>query len=206
MTDGRESLHAGGNLYHVCVAEQEYRNRKLTRLRRRIEEHLRSAALPPADGALAAPSSSSSDLSELLQTFRCSGPSDSVMTKGTHFTHTQKFTFTRVRSLQRRSQMQLAFVSKCVCHKQDTAPLTSTRPLGHKSESDGQLQQQEVLESLTQQVEELSGGVDQLTADIKQLSVNYAQVTQHNTTPQAHWCCPLGGQSGNWLCSGAGVG
>lgn len=79
----------------VCVAEQEYRNRKAARLRRRIEEHLRSAALPPADSAFG-PQSSSSDLSELLQTFRCSGPSDSVMTKGTHFTHTQKFTFTRV--------------------------------------------------------------------------------------------------------------
>ncbi|XP_075902060.1 coiled-coil domain-containing protein 22 [Nelusetta ayraudi] len=139
-----------GLLSHLTP--QEYRNRKVTRLRRRIEEHLRCAALPPADSAFG-PQSSSSDLSELLQTFRCSGPSDSVMAKGTHFTHTQKFTFTR-----------------------DTAPVTSTIPIGHKSESDAQLQQQEALESLTQQVEQLSSDVDQLTADMKQMSVTYTQV------------------------------
>lgn len=68
-----------------------------------------------------------------------------------------------------------------MCHKQDTAPVTSTIPIGHKSESDAQLQQQEALESLTQQVEQLSSDVDQLTADMKQTSVTYTQVTQHQT-------------------------
>lgn len=69
----------------------------------------------------------------------------------------------------------------CASHKQDTAPVTSTIPIGHKSESDAQLQQQEVLESLTQQVEQLSSDIDQLTADMKQMSVTYTQVTEGRT-------------------------
>lgn len=64
-----------------------------------------------------------------------------------------------------------------LCHKQDTAPVISTIPIGHKSESDAQVQQQELLESLQQQVEQLSNDVDQMTADFKQISVTYTQVT-----------------------------
>lgn len=177
----------------LSFVEQEYRNRKLTRLRKRIEEHLRSAALPPSESAFGG-QSSSSDLSELLQTFRCSAPSDSIMTKGTHFTHTQKFTFTRVSSSLKFKNKIIVWhkinvslfqcVIVCVhvfalflCHKQDTAPVISTISIGHKSESDAQVQQQEVLESLQQQVEQLSNDVDQMTADIKQISVTYTQVT-----------------------------
>lgn len=63
-----------------------------------------------------------------------------------------------------------------LCHKQDTAPVISTISIGHKSESDAQVQQQEVLGSLQQQVEQLSNDVDQMTADIKQISVTYTQV------------------------------
>lgn len=48
--------------------------------------------LPPSKSA------STSDLSEVLQAFRGSAPSDGVLAKGTHFTHSQKFTFTRVSS------------------------------------------------------------------------------------------------------------
>lgn len=76
----------------LCVVEQDYRSRKLTRLHKRIEEQLRSAVLPPSKSA------STSDLSEVLQAFRGSAPSDGVLAKGTHFTHSQKFTFTRVSS------------------------------------------------------------------------------------------------------------
>uniref|UniRef100_A0A672FD34 Coiled-coil domain-containing protein 22 n=1 Tax=Salarias fasciatus TaxID=181472 RepID=A0A672FD34_SALFA len=81
------------------LTPQEYRSRKLSRLRKRIEEQLRSATLPAADGAAAGPASSSSsaDLSDLLQSFRSSSASDRLLTKGTHFTHTQKFTFAQVR-------------------------------------------------------------------------------------------------------------
>lgn len=74
----------------LCVVEQEYRSRKQTRLHKRIEEQLRSAVLPPSESA------STSDLSEVLHTFRGPAPSDCLLTKGSHFTHTQKFSFTRV--------------------------------------------------------------------------------------------------------------
>uniref|UniRef100_A0A8D0AEA5 Coiled-coil domain-containing protein 22 n=1 Tax=Sander lucioperca TaxID=283035 RepID=A0A8D0AEA5_SANLU len=89
------------------LTPQEYRSRKLARLRKRIEEQLRSAALPCPESAFGGPRSAS-DLSELLQAFRGSAPSDHILTKGTHFTHTQKFTFTQVRTAPRsESDMQL---------------------------------------------------------------------------------------------------
>uniref|UniRef100_A0A667WZ21 Coiled-coil domain-containing protein 22 n=1 Tax=Myripristis murdjan TaxID=586833 RepID=A0A667WZ21_9TELE len=68
--------------------------RKLTRLQKRIEEQLRSAALLCPESAIGA-NRSNSDLSELLQSFRGTAPTDHLLTKGTHFTHTQKFTFTQ---------------------------------------------------------------------------------------------------------------
>lgn len=75
----------------------------------------------------------------------------------------------------------------CLCHKQDVAPVISTIPIGHKSESDAQLQQQEVLESLTQQLEQLSNEVDQLAADMKQMSVTHMQVTPIHHVRFALW-------------------
>uniref|UniRef100_A0A8C4HIM0 Coiled-coil domain-containing protein 22 n=1 Tax=Dicentrarchus labrax TaxID=13489 RepID=A0A8C4HIM0_DICLA len=114
------------------LTPQEYRSRKLNRLRKRIEEQLRSAALPFPESALGGPCSTS-DLSELLQNFRGSAPSDHVLTKGTHFTHTQKFTFA-----------------------QEAAAVTSSIPTGHQSETDIQLHQQEELTSLQQQLQQLS--------------------------------------------------
>ncbi|XP_028439824.1 coiled-coil domain-containing protein 22 isoform X2 [Perca flavescens] len=134
------------------LTPQEYRSRKLARLRKRIEEQLRSAALPCPDSAFGG-SRSASDLSELLQAFRGSAPSDHILTKGTHFTHTQKFTFT-----------QAAAVS--------SPPILS----GHQSESDMQLRQQEEQASLQQQLQQLCSDVDQLAADMKHMSVTNAQV------------------------------
>ncbi|XP_028439823.1 coiled-coil domain-containing protein 22 isoform X1 [Perca flavescens] len=135
------------------LTPQEYRSRKLARLRKRIEEQLRSAALPCPDSAFGG-SRSASDLSELLQAFRGSAPSDHILTKGTHFTHTQKFTFTQ----------QAAAVS--------SPPILS----GHQSESDMQLRQQEEQASLQQQLQQLCSDVDQLAADMKHMSVTNAQV------------------------------
>lgn len=79
-------------------AQQEYRSRKGTRLRKRIEEQLRSATLTPSENAFGG-AGSTPELSELLQAFRSSAPADHVLTKGTHFTHIQKFTFAQVRSI-----------------------------------------------------------------------------------------------------------
>ncbi|XP_011619056.1 coiled-coil domain-containing protein 22 isoform X1 [Takifugu rubripes] len=129
------------------LSPQDYRSRKLTRLHKRIEEQLRSAVLPPSKSA------STSDLSEVLQAFRGSAPSDGVLAKGTHFTHSQKFTFTR----------------------EDAAAATDSSTVGVQSERDGELQQQ-VLMSLQQQLQHLHGDVDQLTGDMKLMSVSCTQV------------------------------
>ena len=75
--------------------QQDYCSRKLSRLRKRIQEQLRSAALASSESANGC-QYSPSDLSELLQTFKSPAPSDITLTKGTHFTHTQKYTFPRV--------------------------------------------------------------------------------------------------------------
>uniref|UniRef100_A0A7N6AY78 Coiled-coil domain-containing protein 22 n=1 Tax=Anabas testudineus TaxID=64144 RepID=A0A7N6AY78_ANATE len=139
-------------LNSLSAAKQEYRSRKLTRLHKRIKEQLRSAALSSPDNSFSGPRSTS-DLSELLQAFRGSAPSGEILTKGTHFTHTQKFTFT-----------------------QESAALTPTIPTGRQSEGDNQLRQQEELASLQQQLQQLCSDVDQLTADMKHMTVTNTQV------------------------------
>ncbi|XP_029362198.1 coiled-coil domain-containing protein 22 [Echeneis naucrates] len=131
-----------------CLSPQEYCAWKLSRLRKRIEEQLRSAALPSPESVFGGPRSTS-DLSELLETFRA--PSDHILTKGTHFTHTQKFTFT-----------------------QESAPVTSIHSR-HQSDSDA-LHQEEELASLQQQLQQLCNDVTQLTADMKHMSVTNTQV------------------------------
>nr|XP_046251880.1 coiled-coil domain-containing protein 22 [Scatophagus argus] len=133
------------------LTPQEYRCRKLTRLHKRIEEQLRSATLPSCESAFGGPCSTS-DLSELLQIFRCSAPSNFILTKGTHFTHTQKFTFT-----------------------QESAAITSSITTGYQSESDIQVHQQEELTSLQQQFQQLCSDVSQLAADMKHMSVTCTQ-------------------------------
>ncbi|XP_030589409.1 coiled-coil domain-containing protein 22 [Archocentrus centrarchus] len=127
------------------LTPQEYRSRKLTRLYKRIEDQLRSAALPSSDSAFGV-SGATSDLSELLQAFKGSVPSGHILTKGTHFTHTQKFTFT-----------------------QEVGT-------GHQSGGDVQFGQQEELSSLQQQFQQICSEVDQLAADMKHMGVTNAQV------------------------------
>ncbi|XP_037102056.1 coiled-coil domain-containing protein 22 [Syngnathus acus] len=129
------------------LTPQDYRARKLTRLRKRIEEQLRSAALPPAESAFGA-LGATSDLSEILQSFRGSASSDHNLTKGSHFTHSQKFTFT---------------------HEIDAAP----SPV--RQTNDNHCSQQEELASLQQQFQQLCSDVDQLTTELKHLSVTHAQ-------------------------------
>lgn len=64
------------------------------RLQKRIEEQLRAAAQsrPDAHNAMR----STSDLSELLNSFAGATTAGDVLTKGTRFTHSEKFTFTQV--------------------------------------------------------------------------------------------------------------
>uniref|UniRef100_A0A1A8GHT4 Coiled-coil domain-containing protein 22 n=1 Tax=Nothobranchius korthausae TaxID=1143690 RepID=A0A1A8GHT4_9TELE len=135
------------------LTPQDYRSRKLARLHKRIEEQLRSATAPSPDGAFGV-SRSTSELSELLQTFRGSAPSDDILSKGTHFTHTQKFSFT----------------------PETTAIVTSPVLAGRQTEGDVQLRQQEEIAALQQQFQQLCSDVDQLAAEMKHAGVTNAQV------------------------------
>lgn len=64
------------------------------RLQKRIEEQLRAAAQPRSDTHNT--TRSTSDLSELLSSFAGATTGGDVLTKGTRFTHSEKFTFTQV--------------------------------------------------------------------------------------------------------------
>uniref|UniRef100_A0A669F3N0 Coiled-coil domain-containing protein 22 n=1 Tax=Oreochromis niloticus TaxID=8128 RepID=A0A669F3N0_ORENI len=132
---------------------QEYCLRKFTRLHKRIEDQLRSAALPSSHSAFGV-SRSTSDLCELLQAFKGSVQPGHILTKGTHFTHTQKFNFT-----------------------QEVPPVAKTIPTNHQSEGDVQLGQQEELAYLQQQFQQLCSEVDHLAADMKHMTVTNAQVS-----------------------------
>ncbi|XP_061908416.1 coiled-coil domain-containing protein 22 isoform X3 [Entelurus aequoreus] len=131
------------------LTPQDYRARKRTRLRKRIEEQLRSAALPSAESAFGA-LGSTSDLSDILQAFKGSASSDHILTKGSHFSHSQKFTFTQ---------------------EVDTAPSAVRQTDVDKHQS-----QQEELASLQHQFQQLCSDVDQLTTDMKHMRVTNAQV------------------------------
>ncbi|XP_033825698.1 coiled-coil domain-containing protein 22 [Periophthalmus magnuspinnatus] len=130
------------------LTPHEYRLRKRCRLRQRIEEQLRSAAQSSSDTG----SHSASDLSDLLQTFKGHSSNAHMLTKGSHFNHTQKFTFTQEAA------------APC--------PLPQSLP----SEGNNQLHQQEELSSLQQQLQQLCSDVDQLTTELKHRSVTTAQV------------------------------
>lgn len=134
------------------LTPQEYRSRKLSRLQKRIEEQLRSAAQPCPESAFGGPRSTS-DLLELLQAFRGPTPADHILTKGTHFTHTQKFTFT-----------------------QEVEAMSTPLPTGRQLEGDIQLRQQEELSALQKQFQQLCNDINDITAEIKHRTVTNAQV------------------------------
>ncbi|XP_057713889.1 coiled-coil domain-containing protein 22 [Corythoichthys intestinalis] len=131
------------------LSPQDYKARKLTRLRKKIEEQFRSVALPSAESAFGG-HGSTSELSDVLQSFRGSASSDHILTKGSHFTHSQKFTFT-----------------------QETEATPSP---GQQTDGDAQFSQQAELTALQQQFQQLCSDVDQLTSELKHLSVTHAQV------------------------------
>ncbi|XP_015255609.1 PREDICTED: coiled-coil domain-containing protein 22 isoform X1 [Cyprinodon variegatus] len=139
-----------GLLYRL--APQEYRSRKLKRLRNRIKEQLRSVAMqsPESIYSVCRPSS---ELSDLLRAFRGPAPFDLILTKGTHFTHTQKFTFT-----------------------EEATAVKSQVHSGRHSEGDTQLHQQEELALLQQQFQQLCSDIDQIAADMRHRSVTSTQV------------------------------
>nr|XP_057906571.1 coiled-coil domain-containing protein 22 isoform X1 [Doryrhamphus excisus] len=141
------------------LTPQDYRARKRTRLRKRIEEQLRSAALPSAESAFGA-LGSTSDLSDILQAFKGASSSDHILTKGSHFTHSQKFTFTQ----------EVETVVSAV----------------RQVDVDNHQSQQEELASLQQQLQQLCIDVDQLTTELKHMSVTNAQVLDETKQREQH--------------------
>uniref|UniRef100_A0A672PEU7 Coiled-coil domain-containing protein 22 n=1 Tax=Sinocyclocheilus grahami TaxID=75366 RepID=A0A672PEU7_SINGR len=136
------------------LTPEEYRSRKKARLQKRIEEQLRAAAQPRPDTHGA--TRSTSDLAELLQSFGGASTGGDVLTKGTRFTHTEKFTFTQVP------------VRICL--------LKLALPSSHQSEEDLKAQQEAELSSVQQQLQQLSVQMDEVGGDIKQLTVSIQQV------------------------------
>ncbi|KAM6977943.1 coiled-coil domain-containing protein 22 [Aplochiton taeniatus] len=138
------------------LTPEEYRSRKRSRLHKRIKEHLRSAAQQSQDnpiGGLA----SGFDLSELLQ----STPSQEILTKGTRFTHTQKFTFTQKPDKPVQLMLDVA----------------SSLPGAHRSDVDVQALQQEELATMQQQFQQLNVQTEEMGGELRQLTVTLQQVS-----------------------------
>uniref|UniRef100_A0A8C2FYH8 Coiled-coil domain-containing protein 22 n=1 Tax=Cyprinus carpio TaxID=7962 RepID=A0A8C2FYH8_CYPCA len=96
------------------LTPEEYRSRKKARLQKRVEEQLRSFGGASAGG--------------------------DVLTKGTRFTHTEKFTFTQE---PEKAAQQMAAAA-------------SALPSSHQSEEDLKAQQEAELSALQQQLQQLS--------------------------------------------------
>uniref|UniRef100_A0A8B9LLT1 Coiled-coil domain-containing protein 22 n=1 Tax=Astyanax mexicanus TaxID=7994 RepID=A0A8B9LLT1_ASTMX len=117
---------------------QDYRSRKRARLQKRIEEQLRAAAQPRPDTH--GTTRSTSDLAELLNSFGGTTTGGDVLTKGTRFTHAEKFTFTQE---PEKAAQQMAAAA-------------SALPSSHQSEEDLKAQQEAELSGLQQQLQQLS--------------------------------------------------
>uniref|UniRef100_A0A672PLC3 Coiled-coil domain-containing protein 22 n=1 Tax=Sinocyclocheilus grahami TaxID=75366 RepID=A0A672PLC3_SINGR len=109
--------------YILKSRAKEYRSRKKARLQKRIEEQLRAAAQPRPDTHGA--TRSTSDLAELLQSFGGASTGGDVLTKGTRFTHTEKFTFTQVPCAHtQRCLAQGSHLSRGIEGERDRWPFT----------------------------------------------------------------------------------
>uniref|UniRef100_A0A8C1SZR7 Coiled-coil domain-containing protein 22 n=1 Tax=Cyprinus carpio TaxID=7962 RepID=A0A8C1SZR7_CYPCA len=139
---------------YILKSRAKYRSRKKARLQKRVEEQLRAAAQPRPDTHGA--TRSTSDLAELLQSFGGASTGGDVLTKGTRFTHTEKFTFTQV-------PVRIS--------------AASALPSSHQSEEDLKAQQEAELSALQQQLQQLSVQMEEVGGDIRQLTVSIQQVS-----------------------------
>ncbi|CAL8280793.1 unnamed protein product [Boreogadus saida] len=143
------------------LTPEEYRSRKAARLQKRIQEQLRSAPGTPSPGSGGA----GSDLAQLLLSFQGAGPGDRLLPKGTHFTHTQKFTFTQDAGLL----------------VEQMAAVASSMPLGGQSEGELRARQQAELGALEEQLQQGALGSERLSARMKQMNLSVAQVSHELT-------------------------
>ncbi|KAI5613993.1 coiled-coil domain-containing protein 22 [Silurus asotus] len=141
------------------LTPEDYRSRKRMRMQKRIEEQLRAAAQPRPDSHNA--TRSTSDLSELLNSFAGATTGGDVLTKGTRFTHSEKFTFTQE---PEKAAQQMAAAA-------------SALPSSHQSEEDLKVQQEAEISALQQQLQQLSVQMEEVGGDIRQLTVSIHQVS-----------------------------
>ncbi|XP_043936060.1 coiled-coil domain-containing protein 22 [Protopterus annectens] len=138
------------------LSPEDYRSRKCQRLQKRIKDQLRNYTQQYVESQNM--SNSASDLLDVLKSYSVAG--DDILTKGSRFTHTERFTFSREHE-QLVSQMQTAAEN-----------LPSTK----KSEQDMQAQQQEEVTSLHQQLDQLTVKIQQLGVEMKSLTLNLSQI------------------------------
>uniref|UniRef100_A0AAY4DGA8 Coiled-coil domain-containing protein 22 n=1 Tax=Denticeps clupeoides TaxID=299321 RepID=A0AAY4DGA8_9TELE len=134
------------------LTPEEYRSRKRARLQKRIVEQLRAAAQNRPDSQ--ATQRSSSDLAELLQSFSGAMAGGEVLSKGTRFTHTEKFTFTQM------------------------AAAASSLPTSRQSEEELQAQQQAELSDVQQQLQQLSIQMEEVGGEMRRLTVSINELKQ----------------------------
>ncbi|XP_061114592.1 coiled-coil domain-containing protein 22 isoform X2 [Conger conger] len=142
------------------LSPEGYRSRKRARLRKRIEEQLRSASQARPSAQHAPRTGPDPDLTQLLQAFGGATPGGDVLAKGTRFTHTEKFTFTQE---PEPSGQQMA--------------VASAMPSSRQSEEALLAQQQDELQALQQQLQQLALRTEGVCGDIKQLTVSITQVS-----------------------------
>ncbi|MGH0129694.1 UNVERIFIED_CONTAM: hypothetical protein FKN15_069213 [Acipenser sinensis] len=138
---------------------EEYKSRKRQRLQKRLQDQLRHCVQqgPDSQHALC----SSSNLADVLRSFSGGAGGRDVLTKGTRFTHTEKFTFTQE-------------PEKVVQQMQTAA---DALPASKQSEQDIQARQEEEVTSLQQELDQLSSRVEEVTSDMKKLTVSMTQVS-----------------------------
>ncbi|XP_026888926.2 coiled-coil domain-containing protein 22 [Electrophorus electricus] len=141
------------------LTPEEYCSRKRARLQKRIEEQLRAATQPRPDTH--STTRSTSDLTDLLNSFGGTTTGVDILAKGTRFTHSEKFTFTQE---PEKAAQQMAAAA-------------SILPSSHQSEEDLKAKQEVEISALQEQLQQLSVQMEEVGGDIRQLTVSIHQVS-----------------------------
>nr|XP_021534999.1 coiled-coil domain-containing protein 22 [Neomonachus schauinslandi] len=138
---------------------QEDTRAQRQRLQKHLAEHLRQTWGRPGAPPQAR------DLGELLQAWGAGARTGA--SKGSRFTHSEKFTF--------HPEPEVQAAQLC------DVPATSQRP-----EQDTRAAQEKELESLREQLEGVNRNIEEVEANMKTLGVNLVQVGGRDRTPPAH--------------------
>ncbi|XP_041037431.1 coiled-coil domain-containing protein 22 [Carcharodon carcharias] len=142
------------------LSPEEYKARKGQRLQKRIQEHFQQTVQHGFGAQSSLPSDP--DLTRILQSY--STAKAGTDSKGSRFTHTEKFTFTQ-EAEQMVLQMEVAGNT-----------LSSSR----EPEEDVKAHQEEEVRSLQQQLEQVTRSFEEVAQDMKHLMVNITQVEEES--------------------------